>query len=127
MRVQAVLLAGAATIRKDGWALAGSASEIASGVAISNSSAGKEAVKLAKTLSSCSGVMAARRMRSPLPGGAEGGVTPGIESAVAIVIRETDGFLAISMEFCKRPDNKAIGGFLQSPIDQPPGQSHLNR
>jgi len=45
-------------------------------------------------------------MRSPLPGGAEEVVTPEIEAAVAIVIREADV--------------SAIGGFRLSPIDQPP-------
>jgi hypothetical protein len=43
-------------------------------------------------------------MRSPLPGGAQGVGTPGIESAVAIGIQETD--------------LRELGSFRQSPIDQ---------
>src|ERR1035437_8661949 len=79
---------------------------------MSRPSAGKEAVRLAKTLSSCSGVMAASRTRSPAPGRAEGAVMSGIGSAVAMVIQETH----------VRP----TGGFPQSPIDRSPyGQTLL--
>src|SRR5450631_1325228 len=67
------------------------------------SSAGKDAVRLARIRSSCSGVMAASTTRSPLSGRAEVVVMSEIGSTVAMVIREVD--------------IKAIVDFLQSPID----------
>ena len=62
---------------------------VSSGVAMSRSSSGKEAARLARTLSSCSGGMAASRTRRPAPGRAESAVMSSMGSAVAIMIQET--------------------------------------
>src|ERR1035441_4316402 len=58
------------------------------GVAMINSSDGNVEVRLAKTLSNCSGGISATVTSRPMPGGASGERVSGIGFAVAILVRK---------------------------------------
>src|ERR1035438_3816459 len=87
-------------MRRDGCESAG----ISSGEATSRPSAGNAAARLTRTTSSCAGVIAPSRTRSPVPGRAESAVRSGIESVVAMGIR--------------RIHAKSTGSSLLSPTDR---------